>query len=138
MTNPWHAIGHGKQGQAKPRSKKAQEKDSEVRAPEARLEPALACDLNGYESREAADRIAIRLLRGFSAALQFFFRQKLSRIPNCAANGIPTVVPGPKKSPKAPAGTLNWFKLVIGRVWVQPAFKQNAVAFAVSFTGNGS
>jgi len=42
--------------------------------------------------------------------------QKLNRIPNCAANGMPTVVPGPKKSPNAPAGTRNWFKLVIGCV----------------------
>ena len=33
--------------------------------------------------------------------------QKLSRTPNCAANGMPTVVPGPKKSPSAPAGTRN-------------------------------
>ena len=27
--------------------------------------------------------------------------------PSCAAKGIPTVVPGPKKSPSAPAGTRN-------------------------------
>jgi hypothetical protein len=61
----WHAIGHGKQRQTKPRSKKAEEEDSEVRSPETGLESALACDLNRHESREAADRIAIRLLRGF-------------------------------------------------------------------------
>ncbi len=53
--------------------------------------------------------------------------QNVSRTPICAANGMPTVVPGPKKSPSAPAGTRNWFRLVIGCVCVQAAFKQNAV-----------
>ncbi len=31
--------------------------------------------------------------------------QNVSRTPTCAAKGMPTVVPGPKKSPSAPAGT---------------------------------
>ena len=57
---------------------------------------------------------------------------------SCAADGIPTVVPGPKKSPGAPAGTSNWFGLLIGRVSVQDGFTQKAVAFATSFTGVGS
>ena len=64
--------------------------------------------------------------------------QKLNRTPICAANGIPTVVPGPKKSPSAPAGTRNWFRLVIGRVCVHDAFRQNAVALYKLFTGVGS
>ncbi len=59
MTNPWHAIGYGKQGQTKPRSKKAQEKDSEVRSPEARFESARARHLNHHESREAPDRVSV-------------------------------------------------------------------------------
>src|SRR5882724_5974350 len=64
--------------------------------------------------------------------------QKLKRNPNWAANGIPTVVPGPKKSPSPPAGTRNWFKLVIGFVWLQSGFRQNAVAFERSLTGTGN
>lgn len=54
--------------------------------------------------------------------------QKLKRRPNWPAKGTPTVVPGPKKSPKAPAGTRNWFRLVMGWVRVQAALRQNAVA----------
>src|SRR6202023_1969896 len=56
-------------------------------------------------------------------------RQKVNFSPNCAANGIPTVVPGPKKSPSAPPGTFNCLALVMGFVCEQSAFKQNAVAF---------
>ena len=33
--------------------------------------------------------------------------QKFTRTPIWAANGMPTVVPGPKKSPRPPAGTSN-------------------------------
>src|SRR6266853_122840 len=33
---------------------------------------------------------------------------------NCAANGMPTVVPGPKKSPNPPARTSSCLKLVMG------------------------
>src|SRR5579864_6576578 len=40
--------------------------------------------------------------------------QNVARTPICAANGSPTVVPGPKKSPNAPAGLRSWFRLVIG------------------------
>ena len=58
-------------------------------------------------------------------------------MPNCAAKGMPTVVPGPKKSPSAPAGARNWLRLVIGLVRVQSAFRQKAVALAKSFTGVG-
>ena len=42
--------------------------------------------------------------------------QKVNRTPTCEAKGIPTVVPGPKKSPNAPAGTRNWLTLVTGTV----------------------
>src|SRR5258708_2178389 len=61
--------------------------------------------------------------------------QKASLMPNCAAKGMPTVVPGPKKSPNAPAGARSWLRLVIGFVNVQSAFRQKAVAFARLFTG---
>src|SRR5271157_3001281 len=40
--------------------------------------------------------------------------QNVTRTPSCAANGIPTVVPGPKKSPKAPSGISSCFRLVRG------------------------
>src|SRR5271157_1042957 len=40
--------------------------------------------------------------------------QNVTRTPTCAANGIPTVVPGPKKSPKPPAGISSCFRLVTG------------------------
>jgi hypothetical protein len=45
--------------------------------------------------------------------------QNASRIPICAAKGMPTVVPGPKKSPKAPAGNSSCFRLVTGTSWLQ-------------------
>src|SRR5215472_10751635 len=64
--------------------------------------------------------------------------QKLTLTPNWAANGIPTVVPGPKKSPKAPASTRSWFKLVIGFVMLQSGLRQNAVALARLLTGVGN
>ena len=40
--------------------------------------------------------------------------QNVARTPNCVAKGIPTVVPGPKKSPRAPAGLRSCLRLVIG------------------------
>ena len=49
---------------------------------------------------------------------------------------MPTVVPGPKKSPNAPAGTRKWLGLVMGVVCVQLAFRQIAVALFTSLTGN--
>jgi hypothetical protein len=45
--------------------------------------------------------------------------QNASRIPICAAKGMPIVVPGPKKSPKAPAGNSSCFRLVTGTSWLQ-------------------
>src|SRR3974377_810348 len=57
-------------------------------------------------------------------------------MPSCAAKGMPTVVPGPKKSPSAPAGTANWLRLVIGTL--HAGVGQRAVAFAMLFTGAGS
>src|ERR1700730_5411739 len=64
--------------------------------------------------------------------------QKLTRIQNRATNGIPTVVPGPKKSPKAPAGILKSFILRIGLVFVQSAFKQRSVALPSWLAGTGN
>src|SRR6266436_2796043 len=61
--------------------------------------------------------------------------QKASFMRNCAAEGMPTVVPGPKKSPNAPAVARSWLRLVIGFVNVQSAFRQKAVQFARLFTG---
>src|SRR3989442_3615447 len=58
-------------------------------------------------------------------------------MPNLGANGIPEVVPGPKKSPKAPAATRTSFGLLIGRVCVQLGSRQKAVALARLFTGVG-
>ena len=40
---------------------------------------------------------------------------------------MPTVVPGPKKSPNAPPGTRNWFRLAMGFVVVQSALVQMSV-----------
>ena len=37
---------------------------------------------------------------------------------------MPTVVPGPKKSPSPPAGMANWPSLVTGVVAVHPGFAQ--------------
>jgi transposase len=34
-----------------------------------------------------------------------YLNQNVSLTPSCAAKGMPTVVPGPKKSPRAPPGT---------------------------------
>jgi len=66
------------------------------------------CDITGRASTQSYglvnDWFKFRKLRG---SAQSFYSQKISLIPNCAANGMPTVVPGPKKSPKAPAGTRN-------------------------------
>ena len=53
--------------------------------------------------------------------------QKIIRTPNCAANGIPTVVPGPKKSPSPPAGIPNCFALLIGSIAVHPLFTHTSV-----------
>src|SRR5208282_1541642 len=59
------------------------------------------------------------------------------RTPSWAANGIPTVVPGPKKSPKAPSGISSCFKLVIGTVWEQSATVQTLVTLVIPVTGSG-
>jgi hypothetical protein len=48
--------------------------------------------------------------------------QNVKRTPSWAVKGIPTVVPGPKKSPSAPAGTLRSLR-VTGRVEVQAALR---------------
>src|SRR5712692_7563206 len=64
--------------------------------------------------------------------------QKLIRTPSCAENGVPTVVPGPKKSPRAPAGTFKSPRLRIDRVTVQVAFRQMCIALASSPGGTGS
>src|ERR1700719_147495 len=61
--------------------------------------------------------------------------QNVSLTPSWAAKGMPTVVPGPKKSPRAPAGTSNCFPLVTGTEHVGSG--QSAVTFARSFTGMG-
>src|SRR5208283_3464484 len=63
--------------------------------------------------------------------------QNVNLMPTCAAKGMPTVVPGPKKSPSAPAGKRNWLREVIGWVCVQEAFKQKAVALERLLTGVG-
>ena len=47
------------------------------------------------------------------------------------------MVPGPKKSPSAPAGKRNWLREVIGWVCVHEAFKQKAVALERLLTGVG-
>src|SRR5439155_19069415 len=67
-----------------------------------------------------------------------FYSQNVSLTPNCAAKGMPTVVPGPKKSPRAPPGTRSWFRLVMGFVCVQAGSRQKAVALAGLFTGVGN
>src|SRR5260370_12159051 len=58
--------------------------------------------------------------------------QNVSFAPTWAAKGMPTVVPGPKKSPRAPAGTSNCLPLVTGTEHAGVA--QRAVTFAGSFT----
>src|ERR1700693_5129535 len=63
--------------------------------------------------------------------------QNVSRTPTCAAKGMPTVVPGPKKSPRAPDGTRSCFPLVTGRVCVQAGLRHRAVTLARLFTGVG-
>src|SRR5271169_4493854 len=69
--------------------------------------------------------------------------QNVTRTPNCAANGMPTVVPGPKKSPSPPAGNSNCFcGLVMATGDGQAAnedaaTEQTMVAFAKSLTGLG-
>src|SRR6266849_2880705 len=63
--------------------------------------------------------------------------QNVSLTPSWAAKGMPTVVPGPKKSPRAPAGTRSWLALMTGVVWVQAGFKQKAVALLRSLTRVG-
>src|SRR5882672_2608976 len=62
--------------------------------------------------------------------------QNVSLTPSWAANGMPTMVPGPKKSPRAPAGTSNCLPLVTGTE--QLASGQSAVTFARLFTGTGN
>src|ERR1700757_2793871 len=62
--------------------------------------------------------------------------QNVTRTPNCAAKGMPTVVPGPKKSPSAPAGTSNWLGLVIGAL--HAGVGHSAVALVRLFTGVGN
>src|SRR5712691_9546367 len=104
ISHSWHAMGHGKQRQTRARSKKAQETNSEICSSEARRESARTRHLDGHQSRKAADRFAVSLLAWSSRPFRILSDQKLSRIPSCAANGMPRVVPGPKKSPKAPAG----------------------------------
>jgi hypothetical protein len=66
--------------------------------------------------------------------------QNVTRAPTWAANGIPTVVPGPKKSPKAPPATCSWFGLLIGSVDEQAAFVQMSVTLpaCASAAGTGS
>src|ERR1700675_2261535 len=61
--------------------------------------------------------------------------QKVSLTPSWAAKGMPTVVPGPKKSPRAPAGTSNCLPPVTGTEHVGSG--QSAVTFARSLTGIG-
>ena len=61
--------------------------------------------------------------------------QNVNLTPTWAAKGMPTVVPGPKKSPRAPAGTRSCLKLVIGTA--QAEVGHRAVAFVRSLTGVG-
>ena len=44
---------------------------------------------------------------GLTGELKGAEHQKFALTPSCAANGIPTVVPGPKKSPNPPAGNAS-------------------------------
>src|SRR5260370_34960418 len=62
-------------------------------------------------------------------------RQNVSFTPTWAAKGMPTVVPGPKKSPRAPAGTSNYLPLVTGTE--HAGVGQSAVTLARLFTGTG-
>src|SRR5712692_5754353 len=50
---------------------------------------------------------------------------------------MPTVVPGPKKSPRAPAGAFSSLRLPMGHVNVQAGLRQNAVALVRLLTGVG-
>src|SRR5215471_4691291 len=72
---------------------------------------------------------------GGGAAVNVRSRQKEMRNPNWAANGIPTVVPGPKKSPSAPPASFNSFGPRIGLVELQSAFKQMCWTFPSSSGG---
>ena len=89
-----------------------------------------ACSILSSNMRAASTISAVRQVRPASP-------QKLNLTPSCAAKGIPTVVPGPKKSPSAPAGTRKSFS-VTGRVEVQAAFKQYCVTFPSWFGGTDS
>lgn len=52
-------------------------------------------------------------IAGGDRCFVFAFRdQKVSRAPICAAKGMPMVVPGPKKSPRPPAGMPSCLRLV--------------------------
>ena len=48
---------------------------------------------------------------------------------------MPTVVPGPKKSPRAPAGWSNWFTLVRGAVCEHVLFVHTLVMFPYWLAG---
>src|SRR5580658_5616376 len=57
--------------------------------------------------------------------------QNVTLTPICAANGMPTVVPGPKKSPNPPSGISSCFRLVTGAVWEQDALVQTLVTLVM-------
>jgi len=61
----------------------------------------------------------------------------LTRKPDCAAKEMPTVVPGPKKSPNASPGRRNWLMLVMGCVEVQAASVQIFRRFPVALRQTG-
>ena len=62
----------------------------------------------------------------------------MKRTPTWAAKGIPTVVPGPKKSPSPPAGIANWLSRVTGVVLVQAAFVQMSVTLPEAACAEGT
>src|ERR1700739_985798 len=67
------------------------------------------------ESEERRSLVPLIKARGFGMTPRARY-QKLTRTPSCAAKGMPTVVPGPKKSPRPPAGIANCCRRVIGFV----------------------
>src|ERR1700739_4321775 len=86
------------------------------------------------ESEERRSLVPLIKARGFGMTPRARY-QKLTRTPSRAAKGMPTVVPGPKKSPRPPAGTANCCRREIGCVaehaaWAQRSVMLPAIAWA--------
>src|SRR5437764_14772875 len=80
-------------------------------------------------------RFKARLPRPEVPGLRSPLGQNVSLTPSWAAKGMPTVVPGPKKSPRAPAGTSSCLPLVTGTEHIGSG--QSAVTFARLSVGTG-